>query len=174
MKLAKLYGNMTSSEFAARYFEKDSRLFKLFCGFGYPDMPAMFANGVTAMFSDYWTVKDGMQSWADILAENFRKLNGDLKLKSYVEKIITKNGAAIGVSCQNTIYDADYVIAAGDYKKTLMKLLDNQSLIPRELQDNLNKAAVSEAFFTVYLGLNISNEELSKHMKVSSRIYFRS
>ncbi|MEA4926160.1 MAG: NAD(P)/FAD-dependent oxidoreductase [Syntrophomonadaceae bacterium] len=165
MKLIKLYGDMTLSEFAARYFEKDSKLFKLFSGFGYPDMPAMFANGMTAMFSDYWTVKDGMQSWADILAENFRKLNGDLKLKSYVEKIITKNGAAVGVSCQNSIYEADYVISAGDYKKTLIKLLDDQSLIPQELRDNVSRAAVSEAFFTVYLGLDMSNAELSKYMK---------
>ncbi|WP_434509765.1 hypothetical protein [Desulfitobacterium sp. AusDCA] len=55
------------------------------------------------MFSDYWTVKSGMQSWADILAENFRKLSGNLKLNSYVDKIITKNGAAIGVSCMNTV-----------------------------------------------------------------------
>ncbi|MPM91234.1 hypothetical protein SDC9_138361 [bioreactor metagenome] len=125
----------------------------------------MFANGMTAMFSDYWTVKDGMQSWADILAENFRKLNGDLKLKSYVEKIITKNGAAVGVSCQNSIYEADYVISAGDYKKTLIKLLDDQSLIPQELRDNVSRAAVSEAFFTVYLGLDMSNAELSKYMK---------
>ncbi|WP_156946474.1 hypothetical protein [Desulfitibacter alkalitolerans] len=31
MKLSKLYGDMTSSEFAARYFEKDSKLFKRNC-----------------------------------------------------------------------------------------------------------------------------------------------
>lgn len=166
MKLTKLYGNMTSSEFAAKYFEKNSKLFYLFSQAGYPDMPAMFGNGLAAMFTDYWTVKDGMQSWADILAENFKNLNGDLKLNSYVDKIITKKGAAIGVSCKNADYYADYVIAAGDYKKTLLKLLDDQGIIPQALQDNISRAAVSEAFFTVYLGLNISNEELGKYMKV--------
>jgi phytoene dehydrogenase-like protein len=166
IKLIKLYGSMTSSEFASKYFEKDSKLFKLFSGFGYPDMPAMFGNGLSAMFTDYWTVKDGIQSWANILAENFKKLDGDLKLNAYVDKIITKNGAAIGVSCKNTVYNADYVISAGDYKKTLLKLLDDKSLIPQALQDNIGRAAVSEAFFTVYLGLNISNEELGKYMKV--------
>jgi phytoene dehydrogenase-like protein len=165
MKLSKLYGNMTSSEFAARYFEKDSKLFKQFSGFGYPDMPAMFGTGLSAMLTDLWTVKGGMQSWADILAENFKKLGGDLKLNSYVDKIITKNGAAVGVSCKNTVYDADYVISAGDYKKTLLKLLDDKSLIPQALKDDIGKAAVSEGFFTVYLGLNMSNEELSKYMK---------
>ena len=165
MKLSKLYGDMTSSEFAASYFEKDSKLFKLFSGFGYPDMSALFG-ALSAMLTDLWTVKGGMQSWADILAENFRKLGGDLKLNSYVDKIITKNGAAVGVSCKHTVYAADYVISAGDYKKTLLKLLDDKSLIPQELQNKIGRSPVSEGFFTIYLGLNMSNEELSKHMKV--------
>lgn len=167
MKLARQYGNMTSSEFAARYFAKDSKLFKVFSGFGYPDMPAMYVGtGLAGMFTDYWTVQGGMQSWADILADNFRKLGGDLELNSHVDKIITKNGAAVGVSCKNTVYDADYVISAGDYKKTFLKLLDGQSLIPQALQDKIENAAVSEGFYTVYLGLNMSNEELGKYMKV--------
>lgn len=167
MKLSKQYGGMTSSEFAARYFEKDSKLFKLFSGLGYPDMPAMFVGGaISGMFADYWTVKGGMQSWANILAENFRKLGGDLKLNSYVDKIITEDRAAVGVSCQNTVYEADYVISAGDYKKTLLRLLDDRSLIPQALQDSIGMASVSEGFFTVYLGLNMSTEELGKYMKV--------
>ncbi|OPX83505.1 MAG: Dehydrosqualene desaturase [Pelotomaculum sp. PtaB.Bin104] len=166
MQLSKQFGNMTSSEFAAKYFEKGSKLFELFSGFGYPDMPAMFVGtAISGVFTDYWTVKGGMQSWADILAENFRKLGGDLKLSSYVDKIITKNGAAVGVSCKNTVYNADYVISAGDYKKTFLKLLDDQSLIPQTLQDNLESAAVSEGFCTVYLGLNMSSQELGKYMK---------
>ncbi|SDF50959.1 phytoene desaturase family protein [Sporomusa acidovorans] len=167
MKLSKLYGNMTTSEFAARYFEKDSALFKLFSRIGYPDMSAMFIGAaLSGMFTDLWTVKGGMQSWADILAENYRRLGGDLKLNSYVNKIITKNGAAVGVSCNNTVYEADHVIAAGDYKKTILRLLDDKNLIPQTLQDNIGGAAVSEGFFTVYLGLNMSNGELGKYMKV--------
>lgn len=166
MKLSKLYGNMTSSEFAARYFEKESKLYKYFGEMGYPDMSALFGTGIAGMLADLWTVKSGMQSWADILAENFRTLGGDLKLNSYVDKIITKDGAAVGVSCRNSVYNADYVISAGDYKKTFQKLLDDKSLIPQEFQDNINRAAVSEGYFTVYLGLNMSNEELGKYMKV--------
>ncbi len=166
MKLAKQYGNMTTSEFAARYFEKDSKLFKLFGEIGYPDMPAMLLEAtLSTIFTDLWTVKGGMQSWADILAENFRKLGGDLKLNSYVDKIISKNGSAVGVSCKNTVYNGDYVISAGDYKKTFLRLLDDKSLIPQALQDNIAGAEVSEGFFTVYLGLNMPNEELGKYMK---------
>lgn len=166
IKLAKLYGNMTSSEFAARYFEKDSKLFKQFSGLGYPDMPAIFGTGLSTMLTDLWTVKGGMQSWANILAENFKKLGGDLRLSSYVDKIITKNWAAVGVSCKNTIYNADYVISAGDYKKTILKLLEDKNLVSQAFQNNIDTAAVSEGFFTVYLGLNMSNEELGRHMKV--------
>lgn len=167
MKILKQYGSMTTSEFVAGYFEKDSKLFKLFSGVGYPDMSALFLGGaVTGFFSDYWTVKGGMQSWADVLAENFIKMGGDLQLNSYVEKIITKDGTAVGVSCKNKIYYADYIISAGDYKKTFLQLLDNKSLISQEFRDDIDKAAVSEGFFTVYLGLNMPNEELSKYMKV--------
>lgn len=54
-------------------------------------MPAMFVGAsLPGMLTDYWTVKGGMQSWADVLAENFRKLGGVLKLSSFVDKIITK------------------------------------------------------------------------------------
>jgi phytoene dehydrogenase-like protein len=167
MKLSKQYGDMPSSEFAARYFEKDSKLFKLFSGFGYPDEPAMMVgSGLWGIFKELWTVKNGMQSWADILAENFRKLGGELKLNSYVDRIITKNGAAVGVSCKNIVYDADYVISAGDYKKTFLKLLDDKSLIPQARQNSINRAPVSEGYCTVYLGLNMSNGELGKYMKV--------
>lgn len=167
MKLTKKYDGVTSSEFVARYFPKDSRLYRLFCGSGYPDMPAMFYGaGMSSMYSDYWTVQDGMQAWADVLAESFKKAGGDLKLNAYIEKIITKDGAAVGVSCKNTVYEADYVISASDYKKTLLKLLDDPALVPQETREKLSDAAVSEGFFTVYLGLNMSNEELSKFMRI--------
>lgn len=164
MMMAKKYCDMTSSELIGKYFEKDSKLYDVLT-MGYPDMPALFV-GLAGMFTDYWTVKGGMQSWADALAQKFKSLGGELKLNSYVDKIITKNGAAVGVSCQGTIYNADYVISSCDYKKTFLNLLDNQNLIPQELMERISKSSVSESFFTVYLGLNMPNEELSKHMQI--------
>lgn len=161
------YLNMTTSEFAARYFAKGSKLYHLFIGFGYPNMPAYYIGETLYwMFNDYWTVKSGMQFWADTLAHNFRKLGGNLQLSSHVDKIIISNGTAVGVSCKDTVYDADYVISAGDYKKTFLQLLDDKSLISQELRDRISQADVSESFFTVYLGLKMSNEELGQYMKV--------
>jgi phytoene dehydrogenase-like protein len=167
MKLLKKYQDETVSEFAARFFEKDSKLYRIFNGFGYPDMAvSSLAGAVTGILTDYWTVKTGMQSWADLLADHFQKLGGELKLNSRVDKIITKNGAAVGVSCKNTDYYADYVVSAADYKKTFLRLLDDKSLIPPVLQQKINNAPVSQGFFTVYLGLKLSNEALQKYLKI--------
>ncbi|MDX9873132.1 MAG: NAD(P)/FAD-dependent oxidoreductase [Clostridia bacterium] len=166
LKVAKRYGEMTSSEYAARYFEKGSKLYNFFGNTFYPDMPAMLLGAVAGMFTDYWTVRSGMQAWADVLAENFRKLGGALILSSYVDKIITRDGAAVGVMSKEAFHQADYVIAAGDYKKTFLQLIDDKSLIPRELVKKVESAAVSEGVFTVYLGLNIANAELEKYLKI--------
>jgi phytoene dehydrogenase-like protein len=166
MKLMKQYQGITSSEFLERYFEKDSEVYRLMNGFGYPDMAAFYLMGVAGMITDYWTVKNGMQFWADILADRFRQSGGELKLNSYVDRIVTQNGAAVGIYCKNTYYEADCVFSASDYKKTLLQLLDNQTLIPEEFQQKLSRAPVSESFFTVYLGLKLSNDELRKSMRV--------
>jgi phytoene dehydrogenase-like protein len=169
----KKYNNVTIDEFTAQYFEKDSKLYMLLKGLGYPEMSAWLLGGAVSSFlEDYWTVKSGMQSWADVLVDNFKSLGGELRLKSYVDKIITKNGTAVGVSCDGNIYDADYVISAGDYKKTFLKLLDDQSLVPKDTLEGIKSAEVSEGIFTVYLGLNISNEKLMEYMKIPHVMYF--
>ena len=163
--------NITTSQFAARYFEKGSRLYRHFEQVGYPDMAALLIGGAFwSILEDYWTVKDGMQSWADVLADNFQQLGGELKLKSYVDKILTRNGAAVGVRCKDTEYEADYVISASDYKQTFLKLLD-KTAISDELYDKISSTNVSEGMVAVYLGLNISSEALKESMKSSYVMY---
>ena len=172
MQFIKRYENMTISQYNEQYFDKQSKICRLLNELLYPDMSAWFTGSVLGMYNDYWTVLDGMQSWADVLADNFKKLGGQLSLNSYVEKILTKDGAAVGVSSNNTTFSADYVISACDYKKTFLEMLDDKSLIPQHLQAKIAAAAVSEAVFTVYLGLNISNQQLQKYMKIHSVAYF--
>lgn len=164
-KIMRQYQDKTSSEFVGMFFHENSKLYRILKNSGYPDMPAYICS-TSSIFSDYWTVKGGMQSWANVLSDNFKSLGGTLKLNSYVDKIITSNGCAVGVTSKGEVYNADYVISACDYKKTFLKLLDNKTLIPVELTRKVEAAAVSEAFFTVYLGLGMPNEELSKHMKI--------
>lgn len=167
------YEGLTTSEFLLKFFEKDSKLYNWFKGFGYPDMAAYnLAGAATSMFSDYWTVKDGMQSWADALAANFRKSGGKLLLNSYVEKIITKDSLATGVLCNNRKYQSDYVIAACDYKNAILKLLDNKDIIPLEMRERIKNSPVSEGFFTVYLGLKMPADELKKYMQLPHVMFF--
>ncbi|MFW6365102.1 MAG: phytoene desaturase family protein [Spirochaetota bacterium] len=161
------YGDMTVREFTEKFFPGDTVLFRSFNDLGYPDMPAMILGGALhTLFVDYWTVQEGMQSWADVLAEKFTQSGGELKLKHHVDRILVKDGQAYGVRCGGTEYAADYVIAACDYKKTFLTLLD-RDVVPGELRQKVEAAAVSEGFFHVYLGLDIPREKLRYYMKSS-------
>jgi phytoene dehydrogenase-like protein len=172
MRIFKKYHGTTLSEFTAMYFDKDAELYRLLKDIGYPDMGASILGGaILSFFEDYWTVTTGMQSWADILVENFRSLGGELRLKSKVDKIITKTGTAIGVNSKGKDYRADYVISAGDYKKTFLDLLDDKTLTPQELKEKIERAPVSESFFTVYLGLNLPQEKMKVYLKIPHVYY---
>lgn len=166
-KIFKKYGNTTASEFTALYFDKDSPLYRLLKDMGYPDMSAtIIGMAIWSFFDDYWTVRTGMQSWADVLVDNFKSLGGELKLKSKVDQILTKDGTAVGVRSQGEDFQADYVISASDYKKTFLNLLDDKSLISQDMKGKIEKAAVSEGFFTVYLGLDLSQEKMREYLKI--------
>jgi phytoene dehydrogenase-like protein len=172
MKVIKQYNDMTIDEFTEKFFTKNTALYNILKNIGYPQMNALLIGGAfISMIDDYWTVKGGMQSWADALADNFTRYGGELQLKSLVSKIITKEGTVSGVVSNNNEYPADYVIAACDYKKTFLNLLDDTSLIGAERLEKIRNAQVSEGIFTVYLGLNISNEELKKYMKIPHVIF---
>lgn len=165
-------GDVTVSEFVGRYFGKGSRLFSLLASGGYPDQAAwIMAFSFKSFLEDYWTVKKGMQFWADTLAARFKELGGELKLNSPVERIVTKDGQAEGVVSKGTQFPADCVISCGDYKKTMLELLDDKSLIPAETRERIKNAAVSEAVFVVYLGLDMPNDELLKFMKIPLVFY---
>jgi len=167
IKMFRKYGNMTVPEFTAQYFDKNTPLYQFFENMGYPDMSAaILGMAIWSFYDDYWTVKTGMQSWADLLVDHFKSLGGDLRLNAKVDRILTRDGQAAGVTSQGEDFAADYVVSACDYKKTFLNLLDDKSLIPRDLQVKIEKAAVSEGFFTVYLGLNISHDRMKKHLKI--------
>lgn len=167
MRLYHKYSRVNITEFTARYFSRDSGLFRFFKSMGYPDMSAAIIPGAyLSFFDDYWTVEKGMQRWADVLVDNFKQLGGELRLDSPVETILTEKGTAIGVVAGGREFPADAVISASDYKKTFLNLLDDRSAIPGDLLERIEKNSVSEGIFTVYLGLDLSPDELKKHLRV--------
>jgi phytoene dehydrogenase-like protein len=167
MRRHRRYSSITFGEFLERFFDKDTELHRLFTSLGYPDMSAFtFGGELATIFHDYWTVRDGMQAWADVLANNFEELGGELRLRSRVERIVTENGAAVGVASGGTFEKADAVVAAADYKKTFLSLLDNRSLVPQGLIEKIESAPVSVGVFTVYLGLSLPNEGLRERLRL--------
>lgn len=172
MNLFRKQSKTTLSEFCEQFFRKDSEPHRLFVHMGYPEMSALIlAGSFIAFTSDYWTVKKGMQSWTDVLAENFKNLGGELRLNSLVDGIVTENGTAIGVRSKGDVFKADFFVSAGDYKRTFLELLDDRSVLPKDFTERVEKARVSEGFFTVYLGLGMQPEELRSHMQVFHVFY---
>ncbi len=160
------FRGLTVPEFTRKYFPEDSPLYRLFKGMGYPDSGAVILGGALyTIFDDYWTVRQGMQAWADALAVNFSSLGGELRLRSRVDRILTRDGAAVGVECGGERYYADRVISACDYKKTFLEMLDDRSLVPAEELRRIEEAPVSEGIFTVYLGLDMPMDQLDRRMQ---------
>lgn len=160
---------MTVDDLAAKHFQPGTPLFRFFTSLGYPKMEVSTQAGMFLVIAeDYWHVKDGMQRWADLLAGRFRDRGGDLRLASPVERILTKDGAAVGIQSKGERFDADAVVSGCDYKKTFLNLLDDPSIVPEAHLRKIREAAVSEGIFTVYLGLRMSGAELRSKMKSHS------
>lgn len=160
------YKKVSLEAYTEKFFEKNSYFYSLVqkFGFGYRGEPIWMAVfSLVCKFNDYWTVKGGMQSLADLLSKNFQKLGGQVYLNSLVEKIVTKKGEVQGVLHQGNFEKADAVIAACDYKETFLHLLDDTSKVDIK---KIKEFEVSESLFTVYLGLKMSNEDLKKYLKV--------
>jgi phytoene dehydrogenase-like protein len=73
----KKYTSMTIPEFCAQYLDTGSPVYRLLSRVGYPNMSAIgLGAALVTIANDYWTVKGGMQSWADVLAKNFQVQGG--------------------------------------------------------------------------------------------------
>ena len=172
MARSKRYKGMTVDELAARHFKPGTPVYRLFTSLGYPRMEVATQAGMFLVLAeDYWHVKDGMQSWADLLAARFRERGGDLRLRAPVERILTRDGAASGVLSRGERFDADVVVSAADYKRTFLELLDDASLVPAPRLERIRTAPVSEGIFTVYLGLSMTGEDLAARLKSHSMSY---
>jgi len=75
--------------------------------------------------------RGGMGSIAKAMAGCFEDHGGELKTDAGVDRIIVKNGRAIGVALENgDEYHADLVVSNLDPKRTFLKLMDEKDLEP--------------------------------------------
>ncbi|GAB4478704.1 MAG: FAD-dependent oxidoreductase [Anaerolineae bacterium] len=76
----------------------------------------------------------GSLAFSRAIERRFRELGGEVHYDAQVEKILVKDGRAVGVRLYNDeVYHADYVISASDGRTTIYDLLDGQ-FINRKLR----------------------------------------
>nr|MDA3949461.1 NAD(P)/FAD-dependent oxidoreductase [Spirochaeta sp.] len=130
---------------------------------GYNRMPYLFFAGFWHLWSeDYWYPRGGMQHLHDRLAAGFQDAGGELRLNSRVRSIDTARRRATGVTLTSgEQISGDTVIYAGDYKALVNEVLGPE-YFPRRTVRKLNDAHLTEGLVSVYLGLDMSNDELAE------------
>jgi len=130
---------------------------------GYYRMPFLFFAGFWHLWSgDYWYPVGGMQRLHDRLAAAFKENGGELRLNTLVTAIDTdtagKRVRGVTVSSGER-FEADKVVYSGDYKKLVDRLLGPE-YFSRSTTQKIRTAPLTEALVSVYLGVDMSPEEL--------------
>jgi phytoene dehydrogenase-like protein len=149
------WGNLSAAEFADRFHDPFLRR-AIPQMFAWESIPVMVGMSLLA----YMHTKNagfplgGSQQFAQIIADRYRELGGEIYYESQVEKILVKNDRAYGVRLyDNETYFADRVISAGDGHNTLFGLLDAQ-YVPREMQHYYDGHLPTHSQLQVSLGVN--------------------
>jgi len=101
----------------------------------------------------------GSFAFAESIADRYRSLGGDLKLKSGVEKILVEDGKAVGVQLNNgDILRADIIISAADGYSTIFKMLDGK--YSNEVIDKYYKSEPETQEMSLHISLGV-NRDLS-------------
>lgn len=108
------------------------------------------------------------------LAEKVAKVatdNGAVLLKKQkVTKIIIENKKAVGVETETGKFYADHIVSNMDLKKLILTMCDGFKF-KKSLTSSLEKAQASESGLILYLGVNMSNEEMKKYVPETEMLY---
>lgn len=97
----------------------------------------------------------GSLPFAQRMAERYRQLGGELRLKTRVEKILVKEGRAIGVRLEDgSEYLADYVISAADLHATMYGMLDGK-YVPAEVDKAFKQWPLFNPVIQVSFGISV-------------------
>jgi phytoene desaturase len=174
LKTAK-YNNTTMKEFASQF--KDPLLRFAFESILYsPDYPSLAFISTLASLND----GDGGYPLGGSLAlsrrmeKKYQSLGGKVYYKSKVDKIIVKDGKAIGIKLEDgTEHYSDYVISCADGHTTLFDMLEGKYI--DEKQGNLYSDPVtypSPTSVNVYVGIDcdLSHQPHALMIKASEKI----
>jgi phytoene dehydrogenase-like protein len=132
---------------------------------GYYRMPFLFFAGFWHIWSnDYWYPVGGMQSLHDRLTDRFVEHGGTALFNTEVKTIDVDEttGRATGVTlADGERIEADTVVYAGDYLRLVDQVLGPRHFAPRFVE-RVRNTRLTEEIVSVYLGLDMSDEELSR------------
>jgi phytoene dehydrogenase-like protein len=160
------YDSIHSWRKAREFLGVNTRVARVLTHFGYRNQSVLSTGIFWHLWrDDYYYNTGGKQAFVNMLADAFVERGGTLAIESMVEKILVEDDTAIGVRLANgRVIRADHILSNVDMRLTMENLLSGHEKV-RPWIVEMRKTPLSEAFYTVYLGLNISVEALKEYLK---------
>ena len=114
--------------------------------------------------------KDGGQSVSATLKAVIEENGGEVLNNSEVKRILVEDGMAIGVETEQQIYYGEKVIASASPFIVYEELLKDWSGSKQELE-KINKMEIGATLSQIYIGLNISIENINERFKDSYIVF---
>ncbi|UCD83688.1 MAG: NAD(P)/FAD-dependent oxidoreductase [Deltaproteobacteria bacterium] len=135
-------------------------LLRLLNQLSYSGSPVSFALIFITFLMDYYYPGGGVQSFSDLLAECITENGGQIRYRTLIEEIIMEKGRARGVkTAGGEVIRAPFIISNSDARRTYLKMLPAEA-VPESYRQGIQRAGLSEAFFTIFLGVDIPPEEI--------------
>jgi phytoene dehydrogenase-like protein len=165
------YNQMRYPEFVASYL-KNPNLRQLFSNNCYQNAAlSSYAGMWYSYINDCWYPEMGLQGFSDLLAANFIKNGGTIRYRTMVKQVLLKQGRAGGVVIDGgDAINADYVIAACDYRKLFQQMLGADYL--NRKRPDFKEARASQSFAMMFLGLKTGATEINKIMGADHVYYY--
>jgi phytoene dehydrogenase-like protein len=140
---------------------------------GYRNMPVGMGAGFWfTWFEDYWYYKRGLQALMNDLAASFVRQGGVMHCNQTVDRILIENNRATGVRTKDgNAYDGKSVVFAGTLQRLCTELIQADLLDPG-LVNRIKTAPLSEPLVALYLGVDMSDKELSRYLKTHHTLFF--
>lgn len=152
-----------------RYREKacsliqDKRLRHWLTNIGYYRMPYLFFAGFWHLWSsDYWYPAGGMQAFHNRLVDAYTGSGGEVRFNTRVARIRDSASREVVVTtAEGMEISASKVIYAGDYRALVDSIIGPEQF-GAPLVGRLRDTRLTEGLVSVYLGLDMDDEELSR------------
>jgi prolycopene isomerase len=150
---------------AERHFTNPA-LVDFFGRFGYRGASAASTAGAWATWIyDYWYPLGGLQAFADLLARSYLAHGGELRYRTQVTRVEVDEAGAAGVTtAEGETLPARFVVSAGDYRRLIQQQLPEGAVPPSHAAETA-ATPVSDAIFSVYLGLDLPPATLASLMQ---------